>query len=96
MSFISSGRKSSTPSILRKPGRPRSLPANSVKFKLDSGLKTLLLSYVNEKNRDAYVELIHRIKDAGDKITVTFYFCCNDVTVNRSLLILHPFPFISG
>lgn len=71
MSFISSGRNSSTPSILKKPGRPRSFPAHSVKFQLDCSLKTLLESYVNEKNRDGYVELIHKIRDSGEKLSVS-------------------------
>lgn len=73
MSLISSGRQSSTPSILRRPGKLKSTPGRTVKFQLDHNLKGLLQNYLIEKNGDAYVELICKIRDAGDQLTVSYF-----------------------
>lgn len=75
MSYISSSRHSSTPSILRKAAKPKLSPGPRVQFQLDNNnLKVLLLNYVQEKNKDAYVELVCKIRDAGVQLTVRVRF----------------------
>lgn len=87
MSYISSSRNSSTPSILRKPNKPKASPGPRVRFQFDSvtNLKVLLLNYVQEKNKDAYVDLVCKIRDAGVQLTVRNYFLNYFLTCQLSI-----------
>lgn len=71
MSFVSSGVKSSTPSILKRPGKVRTSTGNTVKFQLHSDLKSLLNNILAEKNQEAYEKLVCQIRDAGNQLTVS-------------------------
>jgi len=63
MSYTSSARKSSTPSILRRSNKLR--PSLGVRFQFTNDLKAVLENYLSEKDKKSYVDLICSIRDSA-------------------------------